>query len=144
MANNKSPGNDCLTKEFLETFWEEIKIPLCNSITKSYQNGEPTISQRHFISKVWDERLKKAIPSVISKNQTAYVMGKCISEGSRLISDILEISDNLKVKGFLMTLDIGKDFDSVNHLFLITELEKCGFKEDLMKWIQILVQNQES
>ena len=71
-------------------------------------------------------------------------MGKCISEGSRLISDILEISDNLKVKGFLMTLDIEKDFDSVNHLFLITELEKCGFKEDLMKWIQILVQNQES
>ena len=52
MANNKSPGNDCLTKEFLETFWEEIKIPLCNSITKSYQNGGPSISQRHFISKV--------------------------------------------------------------------------------------------
>ena len=52
MANNKSPGNDGLTKEFLDTFWEEIKIPLCNSITKSYQNGEPSISQRHFISKV--------------------------------------------------------------------------------------------
>ena len=43
-----------------------------------------------------------------------------------------------------MTLDIEKDFDSVNHLFLITKLEKCGFKEDLMKWIQILVQNHKS
>ena len=40
MANNKSPGNDVLTKEFYETFWEEIKIPLCNSVTKSYQNEE--------------------------------------------------------------------------------------------------------
>ena len=40
MPNNKSPGNDGLTKEFYETFWEEIKIPLCNSITKPYQNGE--------------------------------------------------------------------------------------------------------
>ena len=36
----KSPGNDGLTKEFYETFREEIKIPLCNSITKSYQSGE--------------------------------------------------------------------------------------------------------
>ena len=39
MPNNKSPGNDGLTKEFYET-WEEIKIPLCNSTTKSYENGE--------------------------------------------------------------------------------------------------------
>ena len=38
MPNNKSPENDGLTKEFYEIFWEEIKIPLCNSITKSYQN----------------------------------------------------------------------------------------------------------
>ena len=32
----------------------------------------------------------------------------------------------------------------VNHLFLITALEKYGFKEDFIKWIQILIQNQES
>ena len=39
MPNNKSPGNDDCTKESYETFGEEIKIPLCNGITKSYQNG---------------------------------------------------------------------------------------------------------
>ena len=39
MPNNKSSGNDGLKKEFYEIFWEEIKIPLCYSITKSYQNG---------------------------------------------------------------------------------------------------------
>ena len=37
MLNNKSAGNDGLTKEFCETYWEELKIPLRNSITKSYQ-----------------------------------------------------------------------------------------------------------
>ena len=46
MPNNKSPGNDGLTREFYETFWEEVKSPLCNRITKSYQNGELSISQR--------------------------------------------------------------------------------------------------
>ena len=35
MLNNKSLGNDGLTKEFYEAFWEEIKIPLCNSIKYS-------------------------------------------------------------------------------------------------------------
>ena len=32
----------------------------------------------------------------------------------------------------------------VNYLFLITALEKYGFKGDFIKWIQILIQNQES
>ena len=43
-----------------------------------------------------------------------------------------------------MTLDIQKAFDSVSHLFLITALEKYDFKEDFIKWIQILIKNQES
>ena len=43
-----------------------------------------------------------------------------------------------------MTLDIEKAFYSVNHLFLITALEKYGLIEDFIKWIQILIKNQES
>ena len=67
--------------------------------------------------KVLDEGLKEVLPSLISKNQTAYVKGRFISEGGRLISDIHEISDNLKIKGYLVTLDTEKAFDLVNHLF---------------------------
>ena len=37
MPNDKSPINDGLTKEFYETFLEELKIPLCDSVTKSYR-----------------------------------------------------------------------------------------------------------
>ena len=46
MLDNESPGNDGLTKKFRETFWEEIKTPLCNSTTKSFQNRELSKSQR--------------------------------------------------------------------------------------------------
>ena len=35
MQNNKTPGNDGLTKEFYETFWNEIKNPFVNSIMKA-------------------------------------------------------------------------------------------------------------
>ena len=43
-----------------------------------------------------------------------------------------------------MILDTEKAFDSVNHLFLITVLEKYGFKQGFIKWIQSLIRNQES
>ena len=41
-------------------------------------------------------------------------------------------------------MDIQKAFDSVNHLFLITALKKFGFGKEFIKWIQILLKNQES
>ena len=41
-----------------------------------------------------------------------------ISEGGRLISDILEITNSLQIDRLLMTIDIEKAFDSVNKFFL--------------------------
>ena len=58
MPNNKSPKNDCITKEFYETFWEEIKIPLCDSTTKSYQNGELSTSQKQAVIKLIKKRIR--------------------------------------------------------------------------------------
>ena len=85
---------------------------MCNSITKSYQNGELSTSQiqavikliekkdkdkkliknwwpvlllnadTKFISKVLAERLKNVLPSLISKSQTAYVKRRVISKGA--------------------------------------------------------------
>ena len=36
MQNNKSPGNDGLSKEFYEIFWEKLKKPFMYAIQKSY------------------------------------------------------------------------------------------------------------
>ena len=103
MQNNKSPGNDGITKEFYETLWKEIKGPFQNSIKEGYIVGELSISQRQaitkliekkerdkrfvknwcpisllnvdvkIISKVLATRFKKVISSLISSNQIAYV-----------------------------------------------------------------------
>ena len=78
------------------------------------------------ISKVLAERMKNVLPSLISSDQTAYVKGRFISEGSRLTSDVLEICDKL-------TIDTEKAFDSINHCFLIKVLQKYGFEKDFIK-----------
>ena len=47
-----------------------------------------------------------------------YVDGRFISEGEFLIADVLQITDVLILNGMLVTVDIQKVFDSVNHQFL--------------------------
>ena len=63
----------------------------------------------------------------------AYLNDRFISDGGRLISDIFEVSDLLKLKGLLLTVDIEKSFDSVNHNFLLKVLENYGFSQDFLK-----------
>ena len=61
-----------------------------------------------------------------------------------MISDILEISTLLALEGFLVTVDIEKAFDSVNHCFLLQVLRKFAFGIDFVSWIKTILNNQES
>ena len=46
----------------------------------------------------------------------------------RLISDVLEITNSIEIEGLLMTVDIEKAFDWINHSFLMCDfLKKIGF-----------------
>ena len=54
------------------------------------------------------------------------------------------MSEVLNKEVFLVTIDIEKAFDSVNHHFLIAILEKIGFGTEFIEWIKVLLNNQES
>ena len=81
---------------------------------------------------------------MISTNQKAYVTNRFLREGGRLISDILEMKENLNMEGYLLTVDIEKAFDTVDHYFLLAILEKYGFKKNFLRRIETLLNNQES
>ena len=51
-------------------------------------------------------RLKSVLPSLILPNRNAYVKNLFISESGILILDILELSNDLSIDGFLLTVDI--------------------------------------
>ena len=46
MPNDKSPGNDGLNKEFIETFWSEVKKRFLSCVSHSFYKGELCTSQR--------------------------------------------------------------------------------------------------
>ena len=65
--------------------------------------------------------------SLIILQQTADVQNGYIDEEGRLISNILDISGKLNIDGYLVTVNIEKAFDSLDHGFLLVVLKKFGF-----------------
>ena len=145
--DNKTLGNDGLSKEFYETFWEDMKDVFINSLKQAKIEGSLSISQRQaviillekedrgkrfiknwrpisllntdtkIISKAFAAKLKAILPSIISSNQTVYVEKRCISESGGLISDIMEICGKENIPDCLVTTDVKKGFDSLDHDF---------------------------
>ena len=165
MPKNKSPGNDGLTKEFYEKCWDDLKISF---ITRKFLKEELIKSQKQavirlieekdkdkryiqnwrllsllntdmkILSEVMAQRLKKTLPFLTSANQSAYVDRRFVSKGGRLISE------TLKLDRLLATIDIQKAFDSVDHSFLISTLERYRFDNRFPKWVKSLLKNQAS
>ena len=174
MPNEKSPGNDGLTKEFYETFWDDIKRPLTLSFRQALKKGELSTSQKQaaikliekkgkdkrmienwrpmpllnvdlkIFSKAVASRLRTCLDTIISSEQCAYVEGRFISQNGRLIYNILEACELFGVEGYLVTVDIQKAFDSINHCFLQSVLKRYGFGGNLIHIIKTLLKNQES
>ena len=174
MSGGKSPGNDGLTVEFYKFFWSDIKDIFYSSVCYSRQVGELSSSQKQAIIKLLEKRDKDkryienwrpisllnvdtkivskslasrflpVLPSIISSDQTAYVKGRYIGESIRLISDILDISNKLSIPGYMLTVDLQKAFDSIDHVFLVACLEKFGFGNNFIEWISILLKDNES
>ena len=58
MENNKSPGNDGLTKEFYVRFWDSIKNPLINSFLMGKHRKQLSPSQRQAVIKLLEKKGK--------------------------------------------------------------------------------------
>ena len=60
-----------------------------------------------------------------------------------MITDIIEFTDILNKEGFLVTTDIEKTFNSLDHTFVISVLKKFGFSNNFDSWIETLITKQE-
>ena len=56
IENDKSPGNDGLTKEFYVTFWDDIKATFISSLKQAKERKELSISQRQATIKLIEKK----------------------------------------------------------------------------------------
>ena len=174
MKSNKSPGNDGITKEFYQHFLSDFRNFLVATLNYTFDKGELLVSQKQvaitliekkdrdkcFIknwrpislldvdvkiaSKALANRVKKVIPKLIAVDQTAYVKGRFIGESIRVINELIEHIKREGDEGILFSTDTEKAFDSVDHTFLFSTLEKFGSGFDFIKWIKTLPFNNQS
>ena len=76
--------------------------------------------------------------TVIYSNQTAYVNKWCISEVNGWSLILLKFAKKQNIAGYLVAMDIETAFDSLDHDFLVTVLNKFGFRSNFMSWIKLL------
>ena len=174
MKNGKSPGNDGLTKEFYDCFFNQICSSLIGALNYSFEVGQLSTSQRQALitiiekkdkdkryikiwrpislinvnakiaSKALAARVKKVLASIIKSDQTVYVEGRYIGESIRLISDILEYTEDHGIDSVLFSADFEKAFDSIEHPFILASLEPFGFGPRFLQWIRVIPNNGES
>ena len=89
-------------------------------------------------------RVRKVLNSLIHSDRTAYLKDRYIGESVRLISDILEYTDDNDIEAILFSADFEKAFDSIDQCFLLSVLKSFGFGPDFIQWVRTLFKNSES
>ena len=146
LNKDKSPGIDGLPSEFYKKFWPILKKIYKAFILYSYDNGftktkntsvttlvykdkgdidrlknfrplSLTNTDMKIISKVNTTRLKKVMPTIIHKSQTA-IDGHRIDHTIHMLRDLIDLANKEDIEAAFIFLDQEKAFDRVDHEFL--------------------------
>ena len=149
MKNGTSPGSDGFTVEFFKFFWNDMGTLLVRAINESFRKESLSSPQKEGLitllpkgdkprqfPKNWRpimllnvsyktasgciaNRIKRVLPNIIHSDQTGFINGRCISENTRLLYDIIHYTEKRNIPGLLLLIDFEKAFDSVSWLSLI-------------------------
>ena len=119
IKNNKSPGIDGISAEFLKVFWGQLNFFVSNAINSSYEKGQLSVSLRKSIITCWPKgnkdrkfiknwrpisllcvvyklassviaaRLKPHLEHIISSSKSGFLKGRHMGECTRIIYDIM-------------------------------------------------------
>ena len=64
--------------------------------------------------------------------------GRYIGENTRIVYDIIQISNKHKIPGMILLVDFEKAFDSVSWSFMYKTLHFFNFGPDIIRWVKIL------
>lgn len=171
MAKHKSPGPDGFSPEFYLAAWNIVGADITRAILYFFESSHlpriinsvaitlipksdnaTSLGQYRPISccntlykcitKILASRMKRIMPAIISQNQCAFVPHRSIGDNILLAQSLCR--DYHKDEGVprcALKLDIHKAFDTMNWNFLFLAMERMGFPERFLNWVQTCVTN---
>ena len=164
LGKNKSPGIDGLIGEFYVEFREELlpvlgrlyrRIEETGEMPQGMSTGLVTIIHKggsrdrlenyrplsmlntdyKILARVMANRMKRVIGTVVGNTQAYSIPGRDIADTISSIRDTIHHMKSTK-GGIVLSLDLNKAFDRVDHSYLYRVLEKMGFGHRLVGWIK--------
>nr|GEZ88325.1 RNA-directed DNA polymerase, eukaryota, reverse transcriptase zinc-binding domain protein [Tanacetum cinerariifolium] len=164
-GENKSPGPDGYSFEFLRKYWNLVGSDLCDAVecffeTGSFPNGCNSsfvaliskITDAKFVNdfrpisligsvykvvtKVLANRLALVISDLISDTQSAFVANRQILDGPFILNELLHWCKRKKKQVMFFKVDFAKAYDSVRWDYFLDVLEAFGFCNIWCKWIR--------
>ena len=84
------------------------------------------------------------LSSIINYDQNAHVRCRYIGELIRLVSDILDFTEENSIGGIVFSADFKKAFDSIEYSFLLAVPKSFGFGPQFIHWVRTIFKNAES
>ncbi|XP_024640465.1 uncharacterized protein [Medicago truncatula] len=88
------------------------------------------------LAKVLSNRMRSAIESVISVNQSAFVKGRQILDGILVANEVVDDARKCKRELLLFKVDFEKAYDFIDWTYLDEVMQKMGFSVLWRKWIK--------
>ena len=169
--SSSAPGSTGFNYAFYKFFWRNLGGFITNAAKFSFESGNLPKSQRYgiitllpkgkkdqrylknwrpltmlnciykLISGTIANRINEKLHLIIHNEQSGFVRGRFIGEAIRSTYDTLEWAKKNKKKGLILLIDFFKAFDCINFKFIIKTLRYFGFKENIIKWISIILKD---
>nr|GEV14736.1 probable fructokinase-5 [Tanacetum cinerariifolium] len=164
-GDNKSPGPDGYSFEFLKKYWDLIGSDLFEAVEYFFRNDSfpkgcnssfialiPKVLDAKFVSdfrpisligcvykvitKVLANRLMEVISDLVSDTQSAFVSGKQILDGPFILDELLQWCKRRDKQTMFFKVDFAKAYDSIRWDYLIDVLGSFGFGPVWCNWIR--------
>nr|GFA07128.1 hypothetical protein [Tanacetum cinerariifolium] len=164
-SSSKSPGPDGLNFKFIKRYCNVIKFKFFNFIKyfeahgrlargcnasfivlvsknldpidlSDYRPVSLTGCMYKVLSKLLASRLSRVISNLISPNQTAFLAGRQMLDGSLIANEIVNFAKKAGMNLLLFKVDFEKAFDSVNWDFLLDVMAQMNFGYKWCQWIR--------
>ena len=78
---------------------------------------------------------------MVNRDQIGYIKGRFIGETIRTIHDIVYLTEEQNMNGFITLIDFEKAFDSIESNFLFKCLKTFNFEDAFLDWIKIFLKS---